>query len=124
MLFRSELAPEAVRSEGVPAHATIEEGDTETDGSGFIVTLTLEDAEQLPLVTVTVYVPPEVTVMELVVAPVDQEKESYPEETDKTVELPLQKARFPEMTGVMSVATFTVTEALPVQPLLLDTVTE
>lgn len=120
--------PVAVRFNVCPTH----KGpllDAVTVGSGFtVIVVPAEVAEQpLPFVTVTVYVPDEVTVMDCVVAPVDQ---AFPvvEEDVRTTEPPEQKVVGPPVVIVgVAGSAFTVTVVVAEvaeQPFPFVTVTE
>jgi hypothetical protein len=95
------------------------------DGNGFTVTAVLSvSAQPLELVTVTVYVPSELTLIPAVVAEVDH-KYPVPPEAVSTTDAPWQKVVGPPAVMTADGSGFTVTAALSVsvQPPELVTVT-
>jgi hypothetical protein len=96
-------------------------------GSGFEVTTKAAEVEEQPLafVTVTLYEPAVETVIDCVVAPVDQ-RFPVAEDEVRVIVLPVQKDEGPLMVGVAGSGFEVTTKAAEVeeQPLALVTVTE
>ena len=123
LFHENEVPPEAV-SVAVPPGQMETLGDTKGVGKGLTVTFKLAVSAQVPLPTITEYVPDEVGVMEMEanVLPVLHEK-AVPPEAVSVVLAPVQMDVLPEMDAVILEVTVTVATAVAEQdPAVTSTV--
>ena len=103
---------------------TVPPGDVVAVGNVFtVVVANAGPVHPLKSVTITENEPAVVTVMDGVLAPVDQKTDCQNGPTSSTVEPPAQNDSAPNIIGAGVGVALVVTDVLPVQPLPLVTVT-